>query len=79
MATVKRSVYLISEEQRNALLNYLKGRPYQEVATGVQFLLNAPTAQIDVEVPGDHEAQMSAPEKENAVIDIENTKELAMV
>jgi hypothetical protein len=51
MTTTKRTVYLISEQQRNALLNYLQDRPYREVTAGIQLLLNAPTAKIDVEVP----------------------------
>jgi len=53
MTTTKRTVYLISEQQRNALLNYLQDRPYREVAAGIQLLLNAPTAKIDVDMPDD--------------------------
>jgi hypothetical protein len=53
MTTTKRTVYLISEQQRNALLNYLQDRPYREVAMGIQLLLNAPTAKVDVELPDD--------------------------
>jgi hypothetical protein len=53
MTTTKRTVYLISEQQRNALLNYLQDRPYREVAMGIQLLMNAPTAKVDVELPDD--------------------------
>lgn len=66
METVKRSVYLVSEQQRNALLNYLKERPYQEVASGIQMLLNAPTAQVDVEIPETSAPQSEQPELEGA-------------
>ncbi|MEM9093214.1 MAG: hypothetical protein AAGC93_31370 [Cyanobacteria bacterium P01_F01_bin.53] len=66
MATVKRPVYLISEQQRHALLNYLKDRPYREVASGIQFLMNAPTAQVDVELPDDANAKMSEGEATEA-------------
>lgn len=66
MATVKRPVYLISEQQRHALLNYLKDRPYREVASGIQFLMNAPTAQVDVELPEDVNAKMSEGEEAEA-------------
>ncbi|RZM76623.1 hypothetical protein [Leptolyngbya iicbica] len=62
MATTKRTVYLISEQQRNALLNYLQDRPYREVAAGIQLLLNAPTAKIDVELPDDAPAEAEASE-----------------
>jgi hypothetical protein len=60
MATIKRSVYLVSEQQRNALLNYLQDRPYREVAAGIEFLLNAPTANLNVDVPEEELAQMAA-------------------
>lgn len=66
MATVKRSVYLVSEQQRNALLNYLKERPYQEVAAGIQMLLNAPTAQVDVEMPDEPASAEEQPQSERA-------------
>lgn len=67
MATVKRSVYLVSEQQRNALLNYLKERPYQEVASGIQMLLNAPTAQVDVEMPEAYVSQDEQLQQEEAL------------
>jgi hypothetical protein len=51
MAKVERTVYLISEQQREALLGYLQNRPYREVAAGIQFLVNAPTASVNVDIP----------------------------
>lgn len=66
MTTVKRPVYLISEQQRHALLNYLKDRPYREVASGIQFLMNAPTAQVDVELPEESNIKMSETESSEA-------------
>ncbi|MDZ7965042.1 MAG: hypothetical protein RM368_08700 [Nostoc sp. DedSLP03] len=51
MAQVQQKVYLITEQQRDALLNYLLNRPYREVANGVQFLNNAPTTIVNIEVP----------------------------
>jgi hypothetical protein len=62
MTTTKRTVYLISEQQRNALLNYLQDRPYREVAAGIQLLLNAPTAKIDVDLPDDAPAEAEGSE-----------------
>lgn len=75
MATIKRPVYLISEQQRHALLSYLKERPYREVASGIQFLLNAPTAKVDVEMPEDAAAEMAEAGESGS----ENQKELASV
>ncbi len=51
MATVEQKVYLITEEQRDGLMNYLMNRPYREVANGVQFLTNAPSTILNVELP----------------------------
>lgn len=65
MAKVKQKVYLISEQQRNALLNYLLSRPYREVAGGVEFLKDAPTTMLNIEVPDDKlESFMSKSESE---------------
>ncbi len=61
MAMVKQKVYLITEEQRDGLMNYLMNRPYHEVANGVQFLTNAPTTILNVELP----------EEESASLDVE--------
>lgn len=49
MTTSQQKVYLITESQREALLGYLQNRPYKEVATGIQFLVNAPTAMLQVQ------------------------------
>lgn len=56
MSQVEQTVYLISEPQRNALLDYLQNRPFKEVAAGIQFLLNAPTAKIKVDASESSEA-----------------------
>ncbi len=78
MTQVKQTVYLISEQQRSALLNYLQDRPFREVAAGIQFLMNAPTAALNVDVPEDQMPRLSAdveapkeasePEKELATV-----------
>jgi hypothetical protein len=51
MPQIQKKVYLITQEQRDALLNYLLNRPYREVATGVEFLNNAPSTMINLQVP----------------------------
>jgi hypothetical protein len=51
MTIVKQKVYLISEKQREALLNYLLDRPYREVAIAVQILAKAPSTNVDIDVP----------------------------
>ena len=51
MAKVKQTVYLITEQQRDAIVSYLQNRPYREVASGIQFLVNAPTAVLNVDTP----------------------------
>lgn len=48
---VEQKVYLLTEEQRDGLMNYLMNRPYREVANGVQFLTNAPSTILNVELP----------------------------
>jgi hypothetical protein len=53
MAKVKQTVYLITEQQRDAIIGYLQNRPYREVASGIQFLMNAPTAVLNVDMPED--------------------------
>jgi hypothetical protein len=50
MPQIQKKVYLITQEQRDALLNYLLNRPYREVATGVEFLNNAPTTMVNLQV-----------------------------
>ncbi|MBD2532329.1 hypothetical protein H6G97_23215 [Nostoc flagelliforme FACHB-838] len=59
MTKVKQKVYLITEQQRDALLNYLLNRPYREVASGVQFLTNAPTTVLNVDVPEEESTDIS--------------------
>lgn len=39
---------LISQEQRNALLEYLAKQPYQDVAGGIDFLRNAPMVNVNL-------------------------------
>ncbi|MHC5862796.1 hypothetical protein [Nostoc sp.] len=53
MTQVKQKVYLLTEQQRDGLLNYLLNRPYREVATGVVFLNNAPTTTLNIELPNE--------------------------
>ncbi|QOV21962.1 hypothetical protein [Anabaenopsis elenkinii] len=53
MPQIQKKVYLITQEQRDALLNYLLNRPYREVAAGVEFLKNAPNTMINLQVPDD--------------------------
>jgi len=60
MAKVKQKVYIVTEQQRDALLNYLLNRPYREVASGVQFLTNAPTTVLNVDVPEEESTSLSA-------------------
>ena len=50
--------YLISEKQREALLNYFLDRPYREVAVAVQILAKAPSSNVDVEVPDEEAAKL---------------------
>jgi hypothetical protein len=75
MAKVERTVYLISEQQREALVGYLQNRPYREVAAGIQFLVNAPTASVNVDLPEDSAMELPA---EAEVVE-EETRELAAV
>ncbi|NJM48823.1 MAG: hypothetical protein HC860_23830 [Alkalinema sp. RU_4_3] len=77
MSKVERTVYLISEQQREALLGYLQNRPYREVAAGIQFLVNAPTASVNVELP-EGEAMESQATDSEATLEAE-TRELAAV
>lgn len=56
MTTSQQKVYLITEPQRDALLNYLQERPYKEVASGIEFLLNATSAVLNVPSSNNPEA-----------------------
>ena len=60
MSKVERTVYLVSEQQREALLSYLQNRPYREVAAGIQFLVNAPTASVNVDMPDEQITGLSS-------------------
>lgn len=66
MANVEQTVYLITEQQRDALISYLQERPYREVAFGIQFLTNAPTAVVNIntvdEPASEQNSQLEAPE-----------------
>ncbi len=75
---VERTVYLISEQQREALLGYLQDRPYREVAAGIQFLVNAPTASINVEIPETSNGLAAGEESSNGEVEAEQ-RELAAV
>ncbi len=66
MTKVKQKVYLVTEQQRDALLNYLLNRPYREVAGGVQFLSNAPTTVLDLEVAEDESVSMPSEQEPKA-------------
>ncbi|MBD2360361.1 hypothetical protein H6G36_04000 [Anabaena minutissima FACHB-250] len=71
MAKVKQKVYLVTEQQRDALLNYLLNRPYREVAAGVQFLTNAPTTVLNVDIPEEESANLSA----DSAVKLDNEQE----
>lgn len=45
----EQKVFFILEVQRNSLIGYLQERPYKEVARGIEFLTNAPTALLQVQ------------------------------
>ncbi|MGF1481603.1 MAG: hypothetical protein ACFB4I_19320 [Cyanophyceae cyanobacterium] len=72
MATVKQKVYLITEQQRNALLNYLQNQPYREVALAVQFLAKAPSSEISLEAPDEQTEKTVAQETPQTNLNSEN-------
>ena len=76
MAKVKQKVYLVSEQQRDALLDYLLNRPYREVAGGVQLLTNAPTTVLNLEVP---EESIGMPEQQESSVSEEQESKLEIV
>jgi len=45
---------LISQEQRNALIEYLAKMPYQDVAAGINFLQEAPVVNVNINVRKDN-------------------------
>ncbi|MDH6098926.1 hypothetical protein NWP21_08750 [Anabaenopsis sp. FSS-46] len=66
MPQIQKKVYLITQEQRDALLNYLLNRPYREVATGVEFLNNAPTTMVNLQVTNEQlESMPGVPQLES--------------
>lgn len=69
MAKVKQKVYLVTEQQRDALLNYLLDRPYREVAGGVQLLTNAPTTTLNVEVPEEESPEVDSEQPDTETIE----------
>jgi hypothetical protein len=79
MSKVERTVYLISEQQREALLGYLQNRPYREVAAGIQFLVNAPTASVNVEIPNEEINNLAEGNESSNDDSAVETRELAAV
>jgi hypothetical protein len=79
MAQVQQKVYLLTEQQRDALLNYLLNRPYREVATGVQFLNNAPTTILNIEVPDEQLGNMAAKQESKSQINLEEESKIAVI
>jgi hypothetical protein len=66
MPQIQKKVYLITQEQRDALLNYLLNRPYREVATGVEFLNSAPNTMVNLQVTNEQlESMPGAPQLES--------------
>ena len=49
---------LISQAQRNALIEYLAKQPYQDVAAGIAFLQDAPVVNVNLSLG--HEAGSSS-------------------
>jgi hypothetical protein len=60
MNKVKQTVFLITDRQRDGLIGYLQNRPYGEVAGAIQFLTNAPSAVLNVDVPDEESESPSA-------------------
>lgn len=73
MANVKQKVYLITEQQRNGVLNYLLDRPYREVAVAIQILAKAPTTEVNLEVPDEQLKDMVT--QEESEVNMNNTIE----
>ena len=69
MTVPQQKVYLLTEVQRDALLSYLQERPYKEVAAGVEFLLNATTAMLNVQAESAEETPKSAEETSESTLD----------
>jgi hypothetical protein len=68
---------LVWQFNSKALLGYLQNRPYREVAAGIQFLVNAPTAAVNVELPEGESMESQATDTEETLE--AETRELAAV
>lgn len=79
MTQVKQKVYLITEQQRDALLNYLLNRPYREVASGVEFLNNAPSTMLNIEIPDPEVGSLPTEEKSQSQINLEEESKIEVV
>jgi hypothetical protein len=53
---------LITQVQRNALIEYLSKQPYQEVAAGINFLRDAPLVNVNLVLDDKQDATISDPE-----------------
>jgi hypothetical protein len=52
---------LITQVQRNALIEYLSKQPYQEVAAGINFLRDAPLVNVNLALDDKQDATISDP------------------
>jgi hypothetical protein len=52
---------LITQVQRNALIEYLSKQPYQEVAAGINFLRDAPLVNVNLVLDDKQDATISDP------------------
>lgn len=79
MTTVKQTVHLITEQQREGLLKYLLNRPYREVAGAVEVLAKAPKTEINLEVPNEQSEDMVAQEESKVNTDTSEEANLEVV
>ena len=52
---------LITQVQRNALIEYLSKQPYQDVAAGINFLRDAPLVNVNLVLDDKQDATISDP------------------
>jgi len=52
---------LITQVQRNALIEYLSKQPYQEIAAGINFLRDAPLVNVNLVLDDKQDATISDP------------------
>ena len=52
---------LITQVQRNALIEYLSKQPYQEVAAGINFLRDAPLVNVNLVLDDKQNSTISDP------------------